>query len=77
MGTLTLTEKKYVRPNTERAFCSLQHCNGLMAGCNSLERFAMRIGIVIFTLWCCYLMHHAKGTQPGNAISWKGETIQT
>jgi len=37
----------------------------------------MRIGIVIFAIWCFYLMKHAEGIEPTDAVSWKSESIQT
>ena len=37
----------------------------------------MRIGLIIFTLWCFYLMKHAKGIERTNAIVWESETNQT
>jgi len=37
----------------------------------------MRIGIVIFAIWCFYLMKHAEGIEQGNGTIWEGETNQT
>jgi len=35
----------------------------------------MRIGLIIFTVWCMYLMHYAKAIEPGNDAVWESETI--
>jgi hypothetical protein len=34
----------------------------------------MRIGLIIFAIWCFYLMKHAEGNRSTDAVSWESES---